>query len=89
MFSFAGSLELSAEGKGQYSVYLHSAWRLDADIPCDMFMPKKDCQATHYFITLSLLQLPYCLCDSTWLTWKVNPFKSYNITKVSKLLRHQ
>jgi hypothetical protein len=81
MFSFSGSLELSAEGKGQYSVYLHSAWRLDADVSFDMFMSKEECQVTDYFVALSLLQLPSYLCDSTWLTWKVNPFKSYYVQK--------
>jgi hypothetical protein len=36
MFSFAGKLKLSSEGKGQYYVYFHSSWRLDADVPCDV-----------------------------------------------------
>jgi hypothetical protein len=75
MFSFAGSLELSAEGKGQYSVYLHSAWGLDADDSCDIFQSKDECQVTDYFVALSLLQHPSCLYDSMWLMWKVNPFK--------------
>jgi hypothetical protein len=36
MFSFAGKLKLPTEGKGQYYVYFHSSWRLDADVPCDV-----------------------------------------------------
>ena len=36
MFSFAGKLELSAEGKRQYYVYFYSSWGLDADLSCDV-----------------------------------------------------
>jgi hypothetical protein len=36
MFSFAGKLKLPSEEKGQYYVYFHSSWRLDADVPCDV-----------------------------------------------------
>lgn len=54
MFTFSGSLELSAEGEWQYSVHLHSAWRLNTGVPCDAFLQKRwvssDC-----FIPLSLL----------------------------------
>jgi hypothetical protein len=32
VFSFAGKLKLPSEGKGQYYVYFHSSWRLDADV---------------------------------------------------------
>jgi hypothetical protein len=36
IFSFAGKLKLPSEGKGQYYVYFHSSWRLDAHVPCDV-----------------------------------------------------
>lgn len=48
MFLFPGSLELSAEGKGQYFVYLHSAWGLDPHVSYEMFMSKEKCQVTDY-----------------------------------------
>jgi hypothetical protein len=34
--SFSGKLKLPSEGEGQYYVYFHSSWRLDAGVAGDV-----------------------------------------------------